>query len=78
LEKQLELIRKNGYAVDEEELTEGVRCIAAPIYSHNGEVINCLGISGPATRMKVKYTAEYANKVKKVADLISERQGYRM
>lgn len=77
LKEQLERIRKTGYAVDEEELTPGVRCMAAPIYNHRGEVINCLGISGPSTRMRAENIEEYANKVKKVADLISVKLGYK-
>src|SRR5439155_20784672 len=37
--KELRAIRANGYGVDEEEREHGVRCIAAPIRNHGGEVV---------------------------------------
>lgn len=76
LETELRKIRDIGYAVDNEELTAGVRCMAAPIYNHRGEVVYCLGISGPSTRIRAAKMKDYAHKVKKVADQISAKLGY--
>jgi IclR family KDG regulon transcriptional repressor len=76
LVEELRKIRTTGYAIDEEELTAGVRCVAAPIYNSRGEVVYCLGISGPATRIRAEKVEEYAHKVKKVADQISAKLGY--
>ncbi len=48
---ELERIRKNGYAVDDEELNIGLRCIAAPIFDHNAYPAYAISISGPAMRV---------------------------
>jgi IclR family KDG regulon transcriptional repressor len=49
--KELRGIRERGYALDEQEHEVGVRCIAAPIYNHAGDVVAAISIAGPADRM---------------------------
>src|ERR1700680_2601378 len=49
--QELELIRKQGYAVDDEETTLGARCVSAPILGAGREVIAALSVSGPVTRI---------------------------
>jgi IclR family KDG regulon transcriptional repressor len=49
--KELREIRKRGYGLDEQEHELGVRCIAAPIRDHGGEVVAAISIAGPADRM---------------------------
>jgi IclR family acetate operon transcriptional repressor len=48
---ELEKVRKIGFAVDDEELTEDVRCAAAPIFDFSGSVTACIGMSGPSSRI---------------------------
>lgn len=48
LERELALVRSNGYAHDNEELELGVRCIAAGIRDDSGELVAGLSISAPA------------------------------
>jgi IclR family KDG regulon transcriptional repressor len=50
----LEEIKKQGYAVDEKELDDGVRCMAAPIRDEQGRVIGALSMSGRTGTMTVK------------------------
>lgn len=50
LEKELEEVRKRGFARDNEELELGVRCIAAGIFDDSGELVAGLSISAPADR----------------------------
>ena len=76
--EELEQVRKNGYALDDEELSVGVCCIAAPIYNHKGEIKNCVGISGPSARIRMENIDSYINKVKIAANSISHNLGYRM
>ena len=76
LREELNKIRKNGYAVDDEENINGVRCVAAPIRNHLGEVNYCVGISAPSIRMELSMFPEYANIVKEVAAEISTQFGY--
>jgi len=73
---QLEKIRELGYAVDDEEINVGVRCIAAPIRDYTDSVIASIGVSGPASRVQFDSIDEYANSVKLVADKISIKMGH--
>lgn len=47
---QLKLIKKNGFAIDDEEYEAGVKCIAVPIRDLHGEVIATISVSIPAIR----------------------------
>src|SRR5204863_6540553 len=47
----LEHTRELGYALDDEELTLGVRCMAAPVYDLSGQLAASMGISGPTLRV---------------------------
>lgn len=44
-------VREQGYAIDNEELEEGLVCIAAPIRNFAGEVIGSISLSGPSSRV---------------------------
>jgi IclR family KDG regulon transcriptional repressor len=52
--EHLKNVRACGYAIDDEENEKGIRCVAAPIRSANGEVLAALSISGPSIRLSVK------------------------
>jgi DNA-binding IclR family transcriptional regulator len=56
LEKELERIRKRGYAFDREEYALGVSCIAAPLLQ-DGQIVAAVGISLPTDRFKRKRQA---------------------
>ena len=47
-------IVQRGFAVDDEELHLGVRCVAAPLRAGDGTVLASLGLSGPATRISAQ------------------------
>ena len=51
LAEELARIRAQGWAVDDEERTEGMRCIAAPIFNEFREAVAGVSISGPMVRM---------------------------
>lgn len=51
LEKELERIRRNGYAEDNEEIEDGLRCVAAPMFDVNNQVVGSVSLSAPTTRM---------------------------
>lgn len=48
--QELELTRKRGYAIDNMEHQFGIKCVAIPVRSHQGEVIAGLSVSGPSPR----------------------------
>jgi IclR family acetate operon transcriptional repressor len=51
LERELERIRRRGYAYDREEYAVGVSCVAAPLLQ-DGQIIAAFGISAPTERFK--------------------------
>ncbi len=53
LSKELERIRKAGFALDREEMENGICCVAAPILNSRG-TIAAISISGPSSRMRSK------------------------
>ncbi|MBN9461419.1 MAG: IclR family transcriptional regulator [Burkholderiales bacterium] len=75
LKGQLAKIRINGYALDNEELEIGLRCVAAPIYSHDQRVVASLTIAGSASRIQLSNIGSYVEKVQAAADRISRELG---
>lgn len=72
-------IRNNGYAIDDEENEEGIRCVAAPISNGSGTVEAAMSISGPTTRITLdRIEAELKVRVCETANQISAKLGYRM
>lgn len=65
-------IKRKGYAADDAEYQEGIRCVAAPIRDKDGAVIGSIGISAPATRFPRERYAECAGVVMETANAISE------
>ncbi len=76
LKRELEKVRKNGYAVDNEENELGVKCIGAPILNHEGYPVAAISISGVARKLDERME-EYARLVKSCAEKISETLGYK-
>ena len=67
---ELELIRRQGYAVDNCEHEEWVYCLAAPILNHENESVGAISISGAAVYM-LDRAKELAELVKSAAGKIS-------
>ena len=72
LERELALVRRHGYARDNEELEMGVRCIAAGMYDETGKLVAGLSISAPAERMQDEWISQLVS----TARSISEALGY--
>jgi DNA-binding IclR family transcriptional regulator len=77
LEAELERIRERGCAYDEEERSEGIRCVAAPIRDYTGTVVAAISVSGAAFRMQEDHMAAARQGVVGAADGISARMGWR-
>lgn len=58
LQRELEVIRHEGFALDREEFQEGISCVAAPIRDHTDRVIAALGLAAPAIRMDQRRIAD--------------------
>lgn len=76
IRERLEGIRKDGYAIENEESEIGMRCIAAPIRDSEGVVVAAVGLAGPSQRLSTHSVANFAPHVKDAADSISMRLGY--
>ncbi|WP_078593829.1 IclR family transcriptional regulator [Evansella clarkii] len=73
---ELDRIREKGYSLDDEEHEEGIRCVAAPVFNHQGEVQYAISATGPTNRMNNKRIEEIIPLVKKAAYKISKAIGY--
>ncbi|MGD6943194.1 IclR family transcriptional regulator [Cytobacillus gottheilii] len=79
LKREVETIRAQGYALDNIENEEGIRCIAAPIYDYTGKIIASFSISGPSSRITMeRIDDELQNKIQETARNISKQLGYRI
>lgn len=76
LKKQLEIVRKLGYAIDNEENEVGVRCIGAPIFNRFGQIEGAISISGVALRVTAEKIPIIAQEVITYAQRISWELGY--
>ena len=73
---EMDATRARGYAIDNVENEDGVRCVAAPIRNHAGEVVAALSVSAPAYRFALEDLPALAPKVVATALEISSRVGY--
>jgi len=69
--KELVKVRQQKYSFDDEEQTNGLRCIASNIYNEHREAIAAVSISGPAVRLSDDRIEFLADTVKKKAEAIS-------
>ena len=77
LKNELALIRERGYAVDNEEITRGIMCTAAPVYGFGGELTAAVSITFPVYLNDDRGIELEIKTVSKYAALISERLGRR-
>jgi|Deesub1362A_J573_1020465.scaffolds.fasta_scaffold01495_13 DNA-binding IclR family transcriptional regulator len=77
LKEELRRIRERGYALDNEEVEIGLKCVGAPIRDHTGKVIASISISGPSTRFTDEKIQEYTDLVREYAMKISKALGYK-
>ncbi|HLY22377.1 MAG TPA: IclR family transcriptional regulator [bacterium] len=77
LERELEEVRRRGYATDEEEFEDGIRCVAAPVRDYRGRVVAALSVSVPAARLPRARAASLVEQVLDTARRVSEALGHR-
>jgi DNA-binding IclR family transcriptional regulator len=74
--KDLTRIRNLGYSVDNEEMEEGVRCVAALIFDHQRKPAASISITGAAMRVTPDRIKLFGNLVNNCALTISRQLGY--
>jgi DNA-binding IclR family transcriptional regulator len=75
LKTQLVVVRNQGFALENEDLEPGLRCIAAPIFDHDGNVAAAINIAAAASRLPMSNIDYYVSKVKSTAADISNALG---
>lgn len=72
----LERVREQGYALDNEEDALGMRCIGAPVFDQRGEVVAAISLTAPVQRLPEADFGPVAAQVIAGARQISKRLGY--
>lgn len=76
LEEELERVRQRGFAVDDEEVETGVRCVAALIPGPDGQAAGGMSISGPSARITPERIPGMGEALKRAALDVSMRLGH--
>lgn len=76
LVEHLDAVHTQGFAIDDIEEEEGMRCVGAPIFNHTARAIGAVSISGPAYRLSIARLEELSQLVRKTAEVISFKLGY--
>lgn len=76
LVQELEKVRREGVAYDNQECEIGARCIAGPVFDSSGKVIAGVSVTGPAGRLTDEFIQSRLATFKELLMEISERMGY--
>jgi IclR family transcriptional regulator, KDG regulon repressor len=72
----LRSVRKRGYAVDNEEIEIGLRCVGAPLRDYTGGMVGAISVAAPSARLSEKNTPVIGRMVIAIAAGISEKLGF--
>jgi IclR family acetate operon transcriptional repressor len=78
LREELEQVRQQGYALDDEEHAVGLRCVAAAIFDENGQALAAISLSGPKARIVDSRLSELGNAIRQTAVEITQVLGGRI
>lgn len=73
--KELDKVREQGVAFDDQEIEDGLSCIAAPIFDYSGRVIAAMSTAGPTERIESR-KQEIAVLILQAAEQISTEMGF--
>jgi IclR family KDG regulon transcriptional repressor len=75
LRTALAAVRRDGFAIDDCESNRDVRCVAAPVYDHQGALVAAMSISVPVSRTAEDWPGELTGLVREGAADLSRRLG---
>lgn len=75
LVSEIKNVRRQGYALDLEELRDGIHCIAAPICDYTKRVVAAISISAPSVRLTAKKLEETKAPLIQAAAEVSKKLG---
>lgn len=73
---ELQQVRRQGYAVDDEENNLGVRCVAVPVFDARGAVGAALGASGTTSLFPMSQIKTIVQRAQKTSRQISSEIGF--
>lgn len=69
--EELAEVRETGFAYDDEERLDGLRCVATPILNNDDEVLGAMSVSGPTSRMSTqRFTEEVPQLLENAVNVI--------
>lgn len=75
LMRDLDRTRERGFAIDDQERADGMRCVAAPVFNAYGEPVAGISVSGPAFRMGLSDATRFGSLVRAAADQVTGATG---
>lgn len=75
LKRELGRVHDRGYAIDDEEIEDGIRCISAPVLNPADRAVAAISISGPSSRVTPDRFQIIGKTVMKAADELSAHIG---
>jgi IclR family transcriptional regulator, KDG regulon repressor len=75
--KTLDLVRRQGFAIDDEEMEVGIKAVSAPIRNQSGMVMAALSIPGPTSRLSDDMIQRIAGTLIETTNEISRRMGWK-
>lgn len=76
LAEELDRTQQRGYAIDDQEVDDGTRCVAAPVFDSSQRVIGAMSIAGPAYRLTTDQLHRLSSEIIRVTRALSEQLGY--
>jgi IclR family acetate operon transcriptional repressor len=71
----LRLVRNSGYALDDQENTPGLRCVASTIFDEHGQPLAAISVAAPVDRIGDQRVAELGQLVSHAAAAITDATG---
>ena len=76
LASELQRVRERGWAMDNEEIEEGLRCLGAAVHNHSGAVVAAISVAGPVFRVTKQRLPGLVRSVISIAQALSRDIGY--
>lgn len=73
--RELRKIRMEGYALDDHEFADNMRCIAVPVFENGGVVRSGISISGPDSRLTIEKLYELKTSLMEASSTLSRQLG---
>ena len=74
--EDLKKVRQRGYAIDDEEIEQGLRCVGAALRDYTGQMVGAISIAAPSARLTDKMLKAVGLRVFETAEEISSELGF--